>query len=98
MSFLNRILPKKKSAKIAKERLQIIISHERNTSDQNEDFLPQLRKELVAVISKYVDLSEEQINIEMKKDGAHSTIEMNVVVPNQEKAKAKTEEQVEEIA
>jgi cell division topological specificity factor len=85
MNFLNILMPKKKSAKIAKERLQIIISHERKAGNQTKDFVPQLRKELVAVISKYVDLTEEQINIEVKQDGSHSTIEMNVVVPNLEK-------------
>lgn len=79
-------MPKKKSAKMAKERLQIIISHERKAgSNYSTDFVPQLRKELVAVISKYIELTEEQINIEVKKDGTHSTIEMNVVIPNLEK-------------
>jgi cell division topological specificity factor len=79
--ILSYIRPKRKSAQMAKERLQIIINHERG-HQEDDDFLPQLRKELLAVISKYVKLSEDQINIQVRKDGHQSTIEMNVVVPH----------------
>lgn len=81
MSILKFLLPKKKSASLAKERLQIIISHERS-NDKTPDFLPQLRKELVAVIAKYMPLQEDQVNIQMHRQDNHSTIEMNFVVPN----------------
>ena len=53
MSFLSFLLGQKKtSASVAKERLQIILAHER-TGDSNDtpDYLPQLQQELVAVIS-----------------------------------------------
>ena len=81
MSLFNFLLPKRKSANLAKERLQIIISHERS-NNTTPDFLPQLRKELIAVISKYIPLQEDQINIQMHRQDNHSTIEMNFVVPN----------------
>ncbi len=45
---------KPKTASIAKERLQLIIAHERNESNNTPDFLPALQQELMAVISKYV--------------------------------------------
>ena len=82
--ILSFMRAKRKSAQMAKERLQIIINHERG---QNEaaDFLPQLRKELLSVISKYIPLSEDQINIQVRQDGHQSTIEMNVVVSHAEK-------------
>jgi len=83
MRILNFLLPKKKTACVAKERLQIIISHER-TNNTAPDFLPQLRKELIAVIGKYVPLEQDQINIQMRRQDNHSTIEMNFVVPNLE--------------
>ena len=83
MKILNFIRPKRKSANIAKERLQIIINHER-INNKTGDFLPQLRKELIAVLSKYVRLDEELINIQMTKGEKQSMIEMNVVVPTQE--------------
>lgn len=83
MSILDFLLPKKKTASVAKERLQIIISHER-TNNTAPDFLPQLRKELIAVIAKYIPLQEDQINIQMRRQDNHSTIEMNFVLPNLE--------------
>ena len=80
--FLNFIRPKRKSAQLAKERLQIIINHERS-QDDSYDFLPELRKELLAVMSKYIKVNENHINICARKEGNQSTIEMNVVIPNE---------------
>ena len=56
MSFLSFLLgEKKKTASVAKERLQIILAHERSgRGGSRPDYLPALQKELVAVISKYV--------------------------------------------
>jgi cell division topological specificity factor len=83
MNIFNFLLPKKKTACLAKERLQIIISHER-TNNTAPDFLPKMRKELIAVIAKYIPLQEDQINIQMHRQDNHSTIEMNFVIPNEE--------------
>ena len=83
MSIFDFLLPKKKTACVAKERLQIIISHER-TNNTAPDFLPKMRKELIAVIAKYIPLQEDQINIQMHRQDNHSTIEMNFVIPNKE--------------
>ena len=53
MGFLNFFLGEKKSsASVAKERLQLILAHERNGRSASPDYLPQLQRELVAVISK----------------------------------------------
>lgn len=79
MNIFDFLRPKNKTAHLAKERLQIIISHERS-HDKTPDFLPQLKKELIAVIAKYVPLEEEQINIQMHRQDNHSMIEMNFVV------------------
>lgn len=81
MNIMDLIRTKrKKSASTAKERLSIIISHER-AKHGHGDFLPKLRQEIIQVIGKYVELDEDQINIQMKREDNHSTIEMNIVVP-----------------
>jgi cell division topological specificity factor len=86
MNILKLIrMKKKQSASVAKERLSIIISHERAKQSQ-PDFLPDLRRELIGVIAKYVELDEEQINIQMKRQDNYSTIEMNIVLPEMETA------------
>ena len=46
---------KKTTASVAKERLSILLAHERSGRSASEpDYLPELQRELVAVISKYV--------------------------------------------
>jgi cell division topological specificity factor MinE len=60
MSFLSFLLgEKKKTASVAKERLQIILAHERSSlsGKKRPDYLPELQRELVAVISKYVSIN-----------------------------------------
>ena len=85
---------KKSSASIAKERLQIIVAHQRGG---NIDFLPLLEKELIAVISKYVSISADQVKVELDKSGDTSVLELNVTLPNHAKkdeAASKQEEKV----
>jgi cell division topological specificity factor len=69
----------RKSAKIARERLQIVVSHQRE--DESEDFLPKLRHELLTVISKYVKVDKDQIKVELQKTGSCSILELNITLP-----------------
>lgn len=79
LSFLFESKPK--SAVAAKERLQIIIAHER--SDRNgPDFLPALRQELIAVISKYTKVSQDDIKISLDRQGNLEVLDVNVVLPD----------------
>ncbi|QAU33478.1 cell division topological specificity factor MinE [Janthinobacterium sp. 17J80-10] len=79
LSFLFNTKPK--SAAAAKERLQIIIAHERNDRDA-PDFLPALRKELIAVISKYTKVSQDDIKISLDRQGNLEVLDVNVVLPD----------------
>ncbi|HCY62415.1 MAG TPA: cell division topological specificity factor MinE [Oxalobacteraceae bacterium] len=84
LSFLFESKPK--SAVAAKERLQIIIAHER--SDRNgPDFLPALRQELIAVISKYTRVSQDDIKISLDRQGNLEVLDVNVVLPDAVSAK-----------
>ncbi|RJG03686.1 cell division topological specificity factor MinE [Noviherbaspirillum sedimenti] len=79
LSFLFNTKPK--SAAAAKERLQIIIAHERNDRDA-PDFLPALRQELIAVISKYTKVSHEDIKISLDRQGNLEVLDVNVILPD----------------
>lgn len=68
------------SSSIAKERLQIIISHERSQRDTT-DYLPQLQKEIIAVIAKYVLIDEKNVVVNLERSGDNSVLELNVTVP-----------------
>lgn len=71
---------KRGSAKVAKERLQIIVAHER-TQRGSPDFLPMLQQELIEVIAKYVKIEKDQVRVELERSGDCSILELNVTLP-----------------
>ena len=82
MGFLSFFLGEKKnSASVAKERLQLILAHERNGRSSSPDYLPQLQKELVAVITKYVQINPEDIKVHMERDGDLEVLEVKIELP-----------------
>jgi len=68
------------SASLAKERLQILVAHER-TSLNALSYLPKLQKELMEVIRKYVNVSEDAISVSFEQDENQETLELNIVLP-----------------
>ena len=74
---------KTSSAAKAKERLQVIIAHERGAA-KRPDYLPQLQRDLLEVIKKYVDISEDKLDIKVDSVGGLSTLEVNVELPEKE--------------
>jgi len=81
LSFLFNSKPK--TANMAKERLRIIIARERTGRD-GYDFLPALREELIAVISKYTKVNAEDIKVSLDKQGNLEVLDVNVVLPDLE--------------
>ena len=82
MGFLNFFLGEKKnSASVAKERLQLILAHERNGRSSSPDYLPQLQRELVAVISKYVTNNPEDIVVTTERQGDLDVLEVKIELP-----------------
>lgn len=72
---------KKSSASSARERLQIIIAHEHNLNSGPE-FLPALHRELIGVISKYVNINPEDVKISLDRQGNLEVLDVNVVLPD----------------
>ncbi|MBR9911751.1 MAG: cell division topological specificity factor MinE [Gammaproteobacteria bacterium] len=71
---------KKDTASIAKERLQIIVAHERSQRNQ-PDYLPKLQQELIAVIRKYIDIDQDQVDIQLDQNDDCSVLELNITLP-----------------
>ena len=72
---------KKTSAAVAKERLQIIVAHERGHREQ-PDYLPALQEELIAVIRKYVNIDQDQVQVALENQGSCSILELNITLPD----------------
>ncbi len=82
MSILSFLLgEKKKSASVAKERLQLIIAHERVGGRPPADYLPALQRELVAVISKYVKISNDDIRVSLERQDDLEVLEVKIEIP-----------------
>ena len=83
MSIFSYLRKSNQSASVAKERLQIIISHER-AQRSTPDYLPKLQEEILAVISKYVpiDPSQVMVNLDRKNDNS-AVLELNITMPEE---------------
>ena len=85
MSFLSFLLrEKKKTASVAKERLQIILAHERSGvgSGRPPAYLADLQRELVAVISKYVSIRPEDIKVNLERQDDLEVLEVKIELPD----------------
>ena len=69
------------SAPVARERLQILLAHERNARSQ-PDLLGVLREEILAVIGRHVPLDPDKVQIKMERGGTVSTLEVDIELPN----------------
>ncbi len=84
MSLLNIFRPnaaQKTTAAVAKERLQIILTHERSGNGDSPDYLPALKEELLRVIMKYVSVDSDQIKVEVERHKNFETLELNIFLP-----------------
>jgi cell division topological specificity factor len=79
--LIDSMSPSRQSAKVARERLQIVLSHQRADDGGDIDFLPKLRHELLAVICKYVQVDPDQINVQLQKTENRSVLELNITLP-----------------
>jgi cell division topological specificity factor len=73
------------TASVAKERLRIIVAQERSTRGA-PDYLPLLRRELLEVIHKYVNVDPEAVQINLQNEDGHEVLELSVALPEKPKS------------
>lgn len=71
----------KPSAPAARERLQILLAHERAGTAQ-PDYLPQLHRDILEAIGKYIEIDQDKISVEFENSGSVSMLEVNVELPS----------------
>ena len=76
-TFLNR----RSSAPVARERLQILLSHERAMSGQS-DLAAILQEEILAVIAKHMAIDREKVQVKLDRGGEVSTLEIDIEMPS----------------
>jgi len=75
------------TAPIARERLQILLAHERSASDQ-PDLLAILREEILAVIGRHVTFEPDKVQIKLDRGKSVSTLAVDIEIPNSRTAGA----------
>ena len=69
------------TAPVARERLQILLAHERVERSQ-ADLVGKLRAEILAVIARHVKLDPNKVQVKMDRAGTVSTLEIDIELPN----------------
>ncbi|MGB1272203.1 MAG: cell division topological specificity factor MinE [Endozoicomonas sp.] len=69
------------SAAIAKERLQIIVAHERSSRGGRE-FLSAMQQDILEVVQKYIEVEQESIDIKLNSQDGCSILKVNVQLPD----------------
>jgi cell division topological specificity factor len=81
MGLLDLFRRQPPSAQVAKERLRIIVAQERGARG-GPDYLPLLRRELLEVIRKYVNVDPEAVVISLERDQGQEVLELTVALPD----------------
>jgi cell division topological specificity factor len=81
MSLLRLFSSRPASAPVARERLQILLAHERGSRGQ-PDLLMQLREEILAAVSRHVTLDPDKVIVRMERGKDITTLEVDIELPN----------------
>ncbi|QRZ14389.1 cell division topological specificity factor MinE (plasmid) [Paracoccus methylovorus] len=79
---------KPNSAQTAKERLQILLAHERASGDTSPDFLPLLQRDILEVVRRHMNIDSDAVDIKLERSDDLSSLEINIEMPSAKQAKA----------
>lgn len=85
MSLLN-MFNRRGSAPVARDRLQLILAHER-AGTGGSDLVMILREEILAVIAKHVEVEREKVQIRLDRGADMSTLDIDIELPLTQLAK-----------
>ncbi len=82
--FLSGLFARRGSAPVARDRLQILLAHERAGGGGGEgqsDLIAKLREEILEVIARHVPIDRDKVQIKLDRGAAMTTLEIDVEVP-----------------
>ena len=86
MSILN-LFNRKRSAPVARERLQVLMAHERSLTSGGADLAAVLQKEILAVIAKHIPIDQDRVVVKLDRGDQVSTLEIDIEMPDAALAK-----------
>lgn len=77
------------SAQTAKERLQIMLAHEKAGNSTSPDFLPMLQRDILEVVRRHLEIGLDDVEVKMERSDDLSSLEINIELPGTEKLKVR---------
>jgi cell division topological specificity factor len=74
------VFRKRSSAPVARDRLQVLLAHERSVIGKS-DLLATLQEEILAVLARHITVDRDAVQIKMDRGASFSTLEIDVEVP-----------------
>ncbi len=87
MKFFDFFSKQRSSAPTARERLQVLLAHERSSVGQS-DLVVRLREEILSAIGKHVKIDRDKVTVKMDRGEKVSTLEIDVEIPLSAKLRA----------
>ena len=81
MNLLRLFSRPRSSAPAARERLQVLLAHERATAGGDSDLLAKLRDEILRAISKHMQIDDDKVSVRMERGAQVSTLAVDIEVP-----------------
>lgn len=69
------------SAQTAKERLQILLAHERAVGGSSPDFLPLLQRDILEVVRRHLEIDSDAVDVKLERSDDLSSLEINIELP-----------------
>lgn len=93
MSFLSNLFNRRTTAPVARDRLQILLAHERaSIGEGKSDLLLQLQKEIMEVIRRHVSVDQDKVQVKLDRGDSCSMLEIDIEVPGLDGAKTVSKE------
>ena len=80
MSLFDFLSRRRSTAPVARDRLQILLSHERAVTGGN-DLVATLKEEILAVIARHMPIERDKVQVKVDRGDTVSTLEIDVEVP-----------------
>ena len=81
MRLFDYFFPRRGSAPVARERLQIVLAHERALSGAHGDLVRLLQEEILAVVARHLKIDREMVHIKLDRGSSISTLEIDIQMP-----------------
>ncbi len=92
--IINKLLRRQQaSASTARERLQLVLAHDR--TDLSTDLLDQMRKEILEVVAKYVEIDMDEGAVSLETEDRMTALVANLPIKRTKSGEIKLKEQID---